>query len=66
MVVLLDRQIAYLDHLAADIRLQTGAVVKRTEIIRALVDAAQQSDIDFSQVTSEADLREMIVRRLSR
>ncbi len=66
MVVLLDRQIAFLDHLTADIRLQSGAVIKRTEIIRACVDAVKHSEIDLSQVTSEAELREVITRKLSR
>lgn len=60
-VVLLNRQIVFLDRLASDARAATGAVLKRAEIIRALVDNLAQSGIDVSSVHSEAELRAKIV-----
>ena len=63
--VLLDRQVVYLDRLSNDIRATTGAVVKRTEIIRALIDALTEADLDgLSSVRSEADLRALVVGRM--
>lgn len=60
-VVLLNRQIVFLDRLASDARAATGAVLKRAEIIRALVDNLAQSGLDLSSVHSEAELRAKIV-----
>ena len=59
-VVLLNRQIVYLDLVAADIRATTGAAIKRAEIIRALVDALASSDIDLTSATSEAEMKEIL------
>jgi len=61
-VVLLNRQIVYLDRLSADIRATTGAVVKRAEIIRGLIDALAESGEDASHLTSEADVKECLLR----
>jgi hypothetical protein len=60
-VVLLNRQIVFLDRLASDVRAATGAVLKRAEIIRALVDNLAQSGLDVSSVRSQAELRAKIV-----
>jgi hypothetical protein len=51
-VVLLDRHVAYLDRLAIDIRLKHGRAISRAEIIRALIEAAEQSGIDLSEAYS--------------
>ena len=64
-VIMLDRQVVYLDRLTNDIRAKTGAVVKRAEIIRALVDVLAKSKIDITEATSEDSLRAIISRRLA-
>ena len=56
-VVLLNRQIVFLDRLSADIRAANGAVVKRAEIIRALIDALAESGQDVRDVRTETDLK---------
>lgn len=52
-VVLFDRQIAYLDRAAADIRLKTRSAVSRAELIRAMIDAVEAGKIDLSIAGSE-------------
>jgi len=59
-IVLLNRQIVYLDRLSADIRARTGAVVKRTEIIRALIDSLAETPIDTTSIEGEDDLRRLL------
>ena len=59
-IVLLNRQIVYLDRLSADIRARSGAVMKRTEIIRALIDSLAECDLDLTSVQSEEDLRKLL------
>ena len=62
-VVLFDRQIAHLD---GNIRAKSvGRPLNRAEIIRALIDALIESGIDIDSVTSEADLRARVARRLA-
>jgi hypothetical protein len=65
-VVLFDRQIAFLDQLAGNIRSNTGATMSRAQIIRAFVDAIRDAGLDLTGATSEADLRETITARLRR
>lgn len=65
-VVLLNRQVVFLDRLAATIREQTGATVKRAEILRALVDALAQSGLDLSGATSESAIKAALLGRLER
>jgi hypothetical protein len=59
-IVLLNRQVVYLDRLSADIRSRTGAVVKRTEIIRALIDRLEESSVDLTSIEKEGDLRRLL------
>ena len=62
-VVLFDRQIAHLDENGgtnAD-----GRPLNRAQIIRALIDGLIESGIDMAAVTSEADLRARVARRLA-
>src|SRR5690348_10104973 len=59
-VVLLNRQIIFLDLVAADIRATTGAAIKRAEIIRALIDALAESDTDLTAASTEADLKAIL------
>ena len=63
-VVLFDRQVVFLDRLVADIRASSGAAVRRAHVIRALVDALAESDLDLTSTRSEADLRRLLANRL--
>src|SRR5881409_2746860 len=63
-VVLFDRQILHLDRLATEIRSRNGKVLNRAEIIRALIDGLIDSGMDITGVSSEADLRARVARRL--
>jgi hypothetical protein len=65
-VVLFNRQIVFLDRLAANIRAQSGAAISRAQLIRSLVDAVADADIDLTAATSEADLKTTILGRLGR
>lgn len=63
-VVLLNRQIVYLDRLASDIRANTGSAIKRAEMIRSLIDALAESNIDLLNATSEHDLKNTLINAL--
>jgi hypothetical protein len=65
-VVLFNRQIVFLDRLAANIRAQSGAAISRAQLIRSLVDAVAEADIDLTAATSEADLKTTLLARLGR
>jgi hypothetical protein len=65
-VVLFNRQIVFLDRLAANIRAQSGAAISRAQLIRSLVDAISEADVDLTAATSEADLKATILARLGR
>jgi hypothetical protein len=56
-VVLRDRQIVYLDRLSADIRSASGAILKRAEIIRTLVDLLEETGVPPGKIRSAADLK---------
>ena len=58
-VVLLNRQIVYLDRLSADIRAKNGVVIKRAEMIRALIDCLAEAKIDPSKISSRDGLKEI-------
>jgi hypothetical protein len=59
-MVLYDRQIIFLDRLITDIRASTGAIVKRTDIVRALIDGLIESNVDLTSVKDEADLKRLL------
>jgi hypothetical protein len=63
-VVLTDRQIEFLDRLVADIRATNGAAVSRANVIRALIDALAESDLDLTASHSEKDLTRVFTERL--
>jgi hypothetical protein len=65
-VVLFNRQIVFLDRLAANIRAHSGAAISRAQLIRALLDAVADSDVDLTSATSEADLKATLLARLGR
>ena len=47
-MVLFNRQIVFLDRLAANIRAQSGAAISRAQLIRALLDAVADADVDLT------------------
>jgi hypothetical protein len=65
-VVLFDRQIVFLDRLNADIRAASGVAISRAHVIRALIDALSESDLDLTGTRSEADLKAILTARLGR
>jgi hypothetical protein len=65
-VVLFNRQIVFLDRLAANIRAQSGAAISRAQLIRSLLDAVAASEVDLTASTSEADLKATLLARLGR
>jgi hypothetical protein len=62
-VVLLDRQIVFLDRLVADIREANGCSIGRAHLLRALVDALAASDIDLTRSRSERELVNVLATR---
>src|SRR5215208_284000 len=65
-VVLFNRQIVFLDRVAANIRAQSGAAISRAQLIRALLDAVADADVDLTTATSEMDLKATILARLGK
>lgn len=65
-VVLFNRQIVFLDRLAANIRAQSGAAISRAQLIRALLDAVADADLDLTMSTSETELKATILARLGK
>ena len=65
-VVMLNRQVIFLDRLSADIRAATGSIVKRAEIIRTLVDLLAESDVQASDARPGSDLKEILRSSLAR
>jgi len=64
-VVLFDRQIAHLDDYGTERPKSKGRPLNRAEIIRALIDALIESGMDIAAISSEADLRARVARRLA-
>jgi hypothetical protein len=65
-VVLFNRQIVFLDRLAANIRAHSGAAISRAQLIRALLDAVADADVDLTTATSDMDLKATILARLGK
>src|SRR3954468_23637862 len=65
-VVLFERQVHDLDHLADSIRRQGHRSINRASLIRALIDGIMQSRLDLSGHSSEATLRDDISRRMNK
>lgn len=65
-VVLFNRQIVFLDRLAANIRAQSGAAISRAQLIRSLVDAVTDADVDLTASRSEMDLKATLLSRLGK
>jgi hypothetical protein len=52
--------------LAANIRAQSGAAISRAQLIRALLDAVADADVDLTMSRSETDLKATILARLGK
>jgi len=65
-VVLLDKQIHWLDQLASTIRLNTKSAISRAELIRAAIAAIEESEIDLSNTVSEQTIKNMLLEKLKR
>ena len=64
-VVMFERQVLELDRLTTTIRSRTGAHLTRAEVIRALLDALLESRLDVKSVVSGAQLKSMLIAKLS-
>ncbi len=64
-VVMFERQVLQLDRLTTTIRGKSGAHLTRAEVIRALLDALNESGLDVTAVLSGKQLQDMIEEKLS-
>jgi hypothetical protein len=64
-VVMFERQVLELDRLTTAIRGRTGANLTRAEVIRALLDALNESRLDITSVVSGAQLKRLLSQKLS-
>jgi hypothetical protein len=58
-VTLEEYQVDHLDRICAQIKLSGGENLSRSNVIRALLDALTGSEIEYSDIRSEAKLREL-------
>ena len=65
-VVLSYRHVSFLDRLSTNIREKTGAPIGRAELIRSVLDAVSEADLDLTASTSPAELRATLLVRLGR
>lgn len=63
-VLLTPSQIDFLDELCLSIRKHSGRSLRRTEVVRALVEALRSMNIDLRNVDSEEQLHDAILHRL--
>ena len=61
----MDREVVFLDRLTADMRAASGNALSRAHLVRALIDALAESDIDLSDIRSEGELRIRLAERLA-
>src|SRR5436190_14568739 len=64
-VVMFERQVLELDRLTTTIRSTSGAHLTRAEVIRALLDALNESRLDVTTVASGADLKRLLAQKLA-
>ena len=64
-VVMFERQVVELDRLTTTIRSKSGAHLTRAEVIRALLDALNESRLDVSAVLSGAHLQRLVAQKLA-
>ena len=63
-VVLRRSNLVYLDRTSAAVRAASGTSLRRSEIIRALVDALERSGLDISAVQGESELEALLRQKL--
>jgi hypothetical protein len=63
-VTLESRQVDYLDHTAARVKLNGGDKLSRGSILRSLLAALMDAGIDLSAARDEASLRRLLLDRL--
>lgn len=63
-VVLLDRHDIFLEQLSLSIRRRTKAKVSKSGILRALIEAVEESEIDLTTSRSEAEVKEVLLSKL--
>ena len=56
-------QTTFLDELCLAVKKQSGRGMRRTEVVRALIDVLRRLDINLDGVDSEEQLRERILER---
>src|SRR5436190_22064988 len=64
-VVMFERQVLELDRLTTTIRSKSGAHLTRAEVIRALLDALNESRLDVTAVASGAHLKRLLAQKLA-
>jgi hypothetical protein len=60
-----ERQVLDLDRLTTAIRGTTGANLSRADVIRALLDALSESRLDLTTIVSGAQLKRLLLQKLS-
>lgn len=60
-ITLYNEQIAWLDHLTADIRLNSMSIVDRGSMLRAIIGALQDSNLDLTKLKSEKEMRDLLL-----
>jgi len=60
-----NRQVMDLDRLTRTIRRKSGAHLTRAEVIRALLDALNESRLDVTSVLSGAHLQRIVSQKLA-
>ena len=63
-VTFTNSQIVWLDRLSSDIRATTMSIVDRGALIRAIITAVEQSNIDLSSANSEEQIKDIICAKL--
>lgn len=59
-----ERQVDHLDRICAQIKLAGGENLSRSNVVRALLDALAESELEYSDVRSEEKLREVFQQSL--
>ena len=58
------RQIVYLDTIATTIRANGGPIIKRVDILRAMIDAVEESSLDLANANSREEIKALIAAQL--
>lgn len=53
-----ERQVDHLDRICAEIKLAGGENLSRSNVVRALLDALAESELEYSDIRTEGRLRE--------